>query len=115
MKLKEAIELLEKIEFVTFAPIFEGTTKVGQQETFFGLSSFGNDSYGNRRSDALVIKFRNEKLEFSSCHSLKLNEDLMNREVIKIEKIILEPYINKSSTGNKYGDMYSCQLIIAVE
>ena len=116
MKLKELITVLEDTDFETTANVRKGWCgDVNKQVLNLKLSDFGCDSYRHQRWDTLVIKFKDEKLEFSSCYCLKSNEELMNREVVKVEKLQLDPFMNLSEKGDKYRDTYSCQLIIVVE
>ena len=115
MKLKELIAVLEDTDFETSAPVYKGTSIINQKDMNFKLNTFGWSAWGGTKENAIIIKFKDEKLEFSNYHFIKSNEELMDREVRNIEKLLLNPHINTSSSGNEYWDMSCCQLIIVVE
>lgn len=117
MKLKELVNLLKETNFTTSAIVFEGSKIIEHKVVESTLASFGLSSwsaYGaKRKEDVINIEFNGKILSFDQYSSI--TPELMECEVIKIKKIVFNPYINKSSSGNYYSDFYSCAIDITVK
>ena len=109
MKVKEFIEVLKNIKIKT-------PWKVIEEKSYeFWSGNFNVSCYGHIGSGTFdFAKNRCLVSSFSSLYKLTLDTEIMNMEIISVEKMQISHYVNLSSSGDKYYGN-SCKLRFAVK
>lgn len=115
MKVREFIEVFKNIKIEAPCKTYSGSKVIEEKFVEFGLANFNISSYGYILSGTFEF-VKNGSLvgSFSSLHKLTLNSEIMDMELISVEKLHISHYKNLSSSGNKYYDN-SCNLRFVVK
>lgn len=117
MTVRELINVLEETNFECRCDTYKGTAVMYTEVKEFNLNNFNTSSYGPMyvSGGGISIKKDGEQIGyFKYLGCLKNDEEMMKKEVVKIEKLKLSQYWNVSSSGNKYYDN-SSELTIVVK
>lgn len=103
MTVKELLEVFKETNFINKGKQYYGSKiKTYDNEIDRNIRSFGVGCYGGRGTDVFEIKKNNVTYSFDCYFDLEQNKEILDMEVICIEKIFLDGYWNESASHNCY-------------
>ena len=103
MKVREFIEVFENIKIEAPCKTYSGAKVIEEKFYEFGLKNFNMSSYGYISPGTFEF-VRNGCLvsSFTSLYKLTSDSEIMNMELISVEKLYICHYVNLSDSGNMH-------------
>lgn len=97
MTVKELLEVFKETNFINKGKqYYNSKITTYDKEIDRDIRSFGNGFYGVKGTDVFQIKKNNVTYSFDCYYDLEQNKEILDMEVICIEKIFLDGYKNVS-------------------
>ena len=106
MKVRDFIEVMNSTKITMLCKTFEGSKIIDEKEETFEIYDVGFGSFiGSFYCNTIVFKKDGKEIKtFETFARLNAYKEYLDMELVSVEKINLNHYFKKSSTGNLYYD-----------